>query len=112
MADPADPADPADDTASDLSPDEPGTPTSVRSEPVEVEGEEVVISQQPVGPGREIGGGRSPDPATPPSSAAAGEEAEGLHERRARHADGTVRERVDDLYGRGDDPPPAGAASR
>jgi len=43
------------------------------SEPLEnEEGEEVVIQQQDVGPGSELGGGEWPDPDTPPQPPAPG----------------------------------------
>lgn len=62
---PGDAPQPSDDT----------TDKSVRSEPLDlVEGDDVVIEQQNVGPGNELGGGEFPDRDTPPTEAAPGPE--------------------------------------
>lgn len=77
---------------------------STRSEPLDLdEGPDVVIAQQNTGPGNELGGGEFPDPDTPPTDAAPGEDAEGAEHRRQRDADGEVREAVRETYGTTED---------
>jgi hypothetical protein len=60
---------------------------SATSEPLDLdEGTDVVIAQENVGPGSELGGGEFPDPHTPPSDAAAGDDGV-VAERKARTGD-------------------------
>lgn len=58
-----------------VQPSEEPVDESVMSEPLDLdEGPDVVITQQNVGPGSELGGGELADPHTPPSDAAAGDD--------------------------------------